>query len=154
MNKLTIFLSVPLLLLIALLAVLDHNAPNDLKSVVCTNNFIGLYKALRNGADPNEILSDGWENTTPLIRVLEGDLCPKFMPSLWARLLIYYGADVNLAPDNYTPLMMAVDSDDYRSVALLLAHGARKDIKNWKGETASTLAFTLRRKKILELLEK
>jgi ankyrin repeat protein len=153
MKKLTIFVGVPVLLLIALFAVFYHNAPNDLKSVVCTNNLIGLYKALRNGADPNQIISNGEEKTTPLVRVLENDLCPKFMPSLWARLLIYYGADVNLAPDKYTPLMMAVSLDDYRSVALLLSRGARKELKNAGGETASTIAHKLRRKHILELLE-
>jgi ankyrin repeat protein len=115
--------------------------PNTLAEAACSNNLVGMLRLLSGGEDPNTIIDDGSETTTVLIRTLEADLCPKLFPFIWVRLLIYYGADVNLSDSSaYTPLMMALSTKDLRSARLLLSHGADPDAVSRKGWSVQELA--------------
>ena len=81
------------------------------------------------GVDPNLREADG---TPYMIRATA-------MPDGLAAFLDA-GADVNaVAPDGRTALMEAVGSDNFESVALLLAHGAREDPVAKDGTTLDKL---------------
>jgi len=81
------------------------------------------------GVDPNLREADG---TPYMIRATA-------MPDGLAAFLDA-GADVNAeSPDGHTALMAAVGSDNFESVALLLAHGAREDRVGKDGTTLEKL---------------
>lgn len=68
--------------------------------------------------------------------------------------LIAHGFDVNaIGPRNgYTPLHDAVWADNVPAARLLLAHGARTDIKGRDGLTPHEMALREGKAKIAELL--
>lgn len=67
-----------------------------------------------------------------------------------ARVLIEHGADVNLGPNRYTPLMFAVADGNPESVALLIEAGADPTLPDEFGLTAVELAKQLGRSEIFQ----
>ena len=71
-----------------------------------------------------------------------------------ARTLLAQGADPNRRQQGgWTPLHAAAQSGDPELVALLLAHGARRDLANEAGETPADLASARQHIAALALLE-
>lgn len=112
-------------------------------------DFIDMISLLLdNGVNVNN--KDGYGCTPLMIAVAYGVYET-------AHLLIQYGADVN-CQDNTgtTPLIQSVITEKYdnRIALLLLKSGARKEIKNVHGETASDIAIKKRNEDFLLLLSK
>src|SRR5699024_3031300 len=101
------------------------------------------------GADPNLMNQTG---QTPLL----WSLSQKRETTLAAvKTLVAGGADVNLAnpKTGETPLMAAAMKGDEKIVHYLLDHGANRNKKNRKGQTAADYARKAHHEKIVELLE-
>lgn len=88
---------------------------------------------LKSGLDPNKIYERSPDEYTSLLCVaaISGD-CDKI------RLLVKYGAKVDLAPDKkykLTPLMLAAVNGNDQAVELLLKHGANPNLVSDLGAT-------------------
>lgn len=70
-----------------------------------------------------------------------------------AERLIRNDANINYADsEGSTYLIRAVENGDYRLVSFLLEHGANKNIKNSKGETALSIAKRTNNSAIIDIL--
>ena len=68
------------------------------------------------------------------------------------EVLLEAGADVNPKPAGWTPLMWAGQAGNEEVAQLLLDAGAKKGVKNRKGETAADVAEEAGHKKLAKLL--
>ena len=112
-------------------------APSDegtpLLTAISKGDIDQVRSLLAGGANVNEAGNDG---VTPLIAAVAHDRADA------AGLLIEHGADVNLADvNNNTPLMVAADAspnikDPAALIRLLLAHGAKRGLKDSRGRIA------------------
>lgn len=95
-----------------------------------------MHRLLDAGAKANTVV--GSLAGTPLVSAIAADV-KDAMPAV--RLLLDYGADVNLAgEDGMTPLMMAAAMERPDVVHALLQHGAKAGMQNAERETALMLA--------------
>ncbi len=75
----------------------------DLTNAICIGNEFWSFVHIYRGADLN--IRHGTDfSTTPLLEALDNTGCPKLSPVLWAKVLVWFGADVNFANGGgYTP---------------------------------------------------
>ncbi len=79
--------------------------------------------------------------------------CASYDDYAMIRRLLERGVDVNATTDwGQTALMSACEKNSVESVRVLLAHGARTDLKTKYGDTARSLAEHGSREEVLELL--
>ncbi|MDQ0457311.1 ankyrin repeat domain-containing protein [Rhizobium paknamense] len=145
-----------LLLLVAFIALETKPwiKPDTLEQAVCRSNifWVGVY--LARGDDVNGQQDDSNFNPTPLISALDTAGCPKPLPNLWARMLVFAGADVNRATKNgSTPLMMAVSEQNVAMVRFLLEKGARVEERTESGVSALDIASNLKNEELVKLLQ-
>ncbi|MFC4817548.1 MULTISPECIES: ankyrin repeat domain-containing protein [unclassified Flavobacterium] len=69
------------------------------------------------------------------------------------KTFLEYGADANEASNGITPLMYAVRYNRVEIIKLLLAKGAKKEVKDEKGFTAYKYAESSKSKEAMELLK-
>lgn len=128
-----------LIVLFSLLGV-PWQRDEDLAAAICSGNAWSTLRQIFNGASVNGT-GDAGSRIVPLVEAMDDVSCPKFMPSLWVRALIFLGADVNGKDSRgYTPLIMAVYNNNRESVELLLAKGAIADQRLANGDTAMDIA--------------
>ncbi|MEA3521371.1 MAG: ankyrin repeat domain-containing protein [Campylobacterota bacterium] len=145
-----------------------------------TNDFIGIKKYLKSGADVNE-LNDHDESVLALalrlrcdndtidlivnsgadlnefdeegVSIFDNTITYNNAPLFYK--LLEDGVDVNMTQrkSRFTPLMAAVCYGRSEMVKALLKHGAKKEMADFKGFKASDFARKMNKKSMLSLLE-
>ncbi|MGG7518182.1 ankyrin repeat domain-containing protein [Allorhizobium undicola] len=124
-----------------------------LERAVCSANLFWAGFYLLRGDDVNAQETGTSFNPPALLSALDNTGCPKPLPNLWARALVYAGADVNRATESgSTALMMAVSEQNIPMVRFLLARGARTDERTQSGISALDIATNLKNEEIVKLL--
>ena len=99
---------------------------NDLIQSLRAGNSHDAYEAIKAGADPNHISTDG--DTSLDLAISRGD-------SVMVTALIKAGADVNQTHRGSTPLGRAVELGDFAIAQLLIEHGASPNACGRRGWT-------------------
>jgi ankyrin repeat protein len=104
---------------------------NELINAIKKNNFTEAVVLLDKGMNPNVIEGN---NSPLMLAARKGDF-------RFTRVLIAFGADVNLRNDDgTTALMIAARFGHTEVVDLLLREGADPNLRNSKGYTSADLA--------------
>lgn len=120
----------------------------ELSEAVYAGDFKKAKELLERGADPDERSTARRDVPPLLLSIME------FSGLEMIGLLLDHGADINITRSHdFTPLIQAVF--DYRAdVALLLVErGARLDMRNSFGLTASKLAKSISQYKVAAMIE-
>ena len=112
---------------------IQYNGQNALHTA-CEIGSINMTELIiKAGADVNSLTEEGKGLTS--LQWISWGFGFKRSPQI-LELLLKNGADPNIARNNYNyPLYYALENKDVEIASLLLAHGAKRDIKNSKGQT-------------------
>lgn len=125
----------------------------DLFEAVMQNDKARVKYFLEHGANPNEPAPNGY---APLIESTVWGIDPEI-----CKLLVEHGADVNvLTPPNqkgfsnkWTPLFYAVDRKRSELVSILLAYGARTNLRDAWGKSPMDRAKEVKSDEIIKQLK-
>jgi ankyrin repeat protein len=115
----------------------------DLKTAVIDADQDLMRQILQTGIDPNKICSD--DSSLINIAAWQGDIDI-------IRLLQEYGANVNQANLDETPLFTAIRTNNIGLVKYLLVSGANPNFINSQRQTALTLAIHMQNPEMVHLL--
>jgi ankyrin repeat protein len=124
----------------------------DLFEAVMQNDKGRVKDLLDHGANPNEPAPNGY---APIIQSTFSGVDPEI-----CKMLVEHGANVNVVtPPNqkgywnkWTPLFYAVNQKRSELVAILLAHGARTDLRDGQGKSPMDLAKQVKSDEIVQQL--
>jgi ankyrin repeat protein len=125
----------------------------ELYDAVFQNDKQRVKDLLEHGANPNELSPNG---DFPLIESTVWGKDPEI-----CRLLVEHGADVNVInPPNpqgwqnkWTPLFYAIYRKRSELVPILLAHGARTDLRDYRGKSPMDWAKQVKSDEIIKQLK-
>ena len=112
---------------------------------------------IKSGADVNNLGRKDrryWSALTWCAYKMTKAWTPYYLPVM--RSLLAHGADPNLTSQKggkFTALMFAASNGNKKAVKLLLAKGADRTLKHWKGKTAADMARAAGHEEIALLLE-